>query len=226
MPSAKECMEGITMTVDEYETIKLIDNDGLDQRGCALRMGVARTTVQAIYTSARKKLAEFLCGGKRLHIEGGDYYPCNGRAMECVQYHKEKNSMNKIAVTYENGNVFPHFGHTEQFKVYDVEGGKVVKSEIVGSDGQGHGALANLLANHKVDTLVCGGIGGGARNMLAQVGITLYPGVEGDADKAVSDLLAGKLQYDPDFVCAHHEQHEGGCGEHHDEGCGEHHCGQ
>ena len=69
----------------------------------------------------------------------------------------------KIAVTYENGKVFQHFGKTESFKVYEVEENKVVSSEVIGSNGAGHGALAGLLADQSVDVLICGGIGGGCR---------------------------------------------------------------
>lgn len=68
----------------------------------------------------------------------------------------------KIAVTYDNGNVFQHFGKTENFKVYEVEDNKVVSSEVIGSNGTGHGALAGLLAEQGIDVLICGGIGGGA----------------------------------------------------------------
>lgn len=125
----------------------------------------------------------------------------------------------KIAVTYENGQVFQHFGHCESFKLYDVEGQTVKSSEIVSAIGSGHGALAGFLQVHGVDTLICGGIGGGARVALAQIGITLYPGVSGSADEAVNALLAGSLDYNPDTVCSHH---------HHEDGhtCGEHHCGE
>lgn len=120
----------------------------------------------------------------------------------------------KIAVTYENGQIFQHFGHTETFKVYDVEGTEIKESQIVSSDGQGHGALAVLLQNHKVDTLICGGIGGGARQALAEAGITLYPGAQGAADAAVAALLQGNLAFDPNTMCQHHEHHgHGGCGE-------------
>ena len=82
----------------------------------------------------------------------------------------------KIAVTYENGQVFQHFGHTEQFKLYEVEDGRVVSSQVVDTNGSGHGALAGFLREYGVDALICGGIGGGARNALAQAGIQLYPG--------------------------------------------------
>lgn len=132
----------------------------------------------------------------------------------------------KIAVTYENGQIFQHFGHTEEFKVYEVEDGKVVKSEVMGSNGSGHGALAGLLFNSGVDVLICGGIGGGAQNALAQAGIKLYGGVSGSADAAVEALLAGKLDYNPNVKCNHHDHEHGeghSCGSH-EEGhsCGNH----
>lgn len=131
----------------------------------------------------------------------------------------------KIAVTYDNGEVFQHFGHTEQFKVYEVEDGKIVSSEVIDTNGSGHGALAGFLNQCGAQVLICGGIGGGARNALAEAGIQLYPGACGDADAQVEAFLAGSLNYDPDTVCAHHGHgHEGSnCGEHTHE-CG-HHCG-
>ncbi|WP_367925511.1 NifB/NifX family molybdenum-iron cluster-binding protein [uncultured Ruthenibacterium sp.] len=122
----------------------------------------------------------------------------------------------KIAVTYDNGEIFGHFGHTQQFKIYTVEQNQVVFSEVVPTGDSGHGALAGFLKEHDVDTLICGGIGGGARTALAQAGIQLYPGASGSADQAVQALLAGALQYDPNTVCAHHE------GNH---SCGNHSCG-
>ena len=132
----------------------------------------------------------------------------------------------RIAVTYENGNIFQHFGHTEQFKVYDVEDGKVVASEVVGTEGSGHGALAGILNALNVDVLICGGIGGGAQAALAAAGIQLFGGVSGSADEAVAALLGNNLTYNPNVKCNHHGEHhhhEGGCGSH---GCGSHHCGE
>ncbi len=131
----------------------------------------------------------------------------------------------KIAVTYEAGQVFQHFGHTEQFKLYTVEDGKVVSEEVVDTNGSGHGALAGLLNGFHVDTLICGGIGAGAQMALAEAGIRLYGGVSGSADEAVQALLAGGLSYNPDVRCDHHdhEHADGGhsCGSH---GCGSHGC--
>lgn len=131
----------------------------------------------------------------------------------------------RVAVTYENGTIFQHFGHTEQFKIYDIEDGKVIASEVVSTNGSGHGALAGLLQNLKVDVLICGGIGGGAKTALAEAGIELYGGVSGSADEAVKAFLSHTLAFNPDVMCSHHEghHHEGECGEH---GCGGHHCGE
>ena len=225
--------EPIILTVDEYETIRLIDRRGMSQEQCAAFMQIARTTVQRIYETARKKLADFVVEGRPLRIEGGDFRLCNGSSTGCgcvdcfkqklYEKYKEKGEdIMRIAVTYENGEIFQHFGHTEEFKVYDVQDGKVVASEVVNTNGQGHGALAGVLTALKADVLICGGIGGGAQMALAAAGIKLYGGVSGSADAAVEALLAGTLDYNPAVKCSHHGEHGEGhtCGEH---GCGGHH---
>ena len=127
----------------------------------------------------------------------------------------------RIAVTYENGNVFQHFGHTEKFKLYDVQDGKIVAAEVVDTNGSGHGALAGVLTALNTDVLICGGIGGGAQMALAAAGIRLFGGVSGNADAAVEAFVSGKLDYNPNVKCNHHGEH------HHDEGhtCGNHVCG-
>ena len=129
----------------------------------------------------------------------------------------------KIAVTYDNGEIFQHFGHCESFKFYETEDGKISSSEVIPTGGDGHEALAGFLTRHGAQMLICGGIGGGARMALAQAGIQLYPGASGDADQAVLDFMANRLAYDPDTVCSHHHEGEGhSC---HGEGhsCGHHH---
>lgn len=130
----------------------------------------------------------------------------------------------RIAVTYDNGQIFQHFGHTAEFKVYDVENGVVTNSVVIHTNGSGHGALAGVLKVIGADTLICGGIGGGAQMALAQAGIKLYGGVSGDADAAVDALLAGELDYNPNVRCNHHDhEHDEDhtCGSH---GCGSHSC--
>ena len=132
----------------------------------------------------------------------------------------------RIAVTYENGQIFQHFGHTEQFKVYTIEDGKIVASEVIDTNGSGHGALAGVLSGLNADALICGGIGGGAQAALAAANIKLFGGVSGDADAAVAAFLSDNLNYDPNARCSHHDHdhhHEEGhtCGNH---GCGSHSC--
>ena len=130
----------------------------------------------------------------------------------------------RVAVTYENGDIFQHFGHTEQFKVYDIQDGKILSSELVDTNGSGHGALAGVLSALKVDALICGGIGGGAQMALAEAGIRLFGGVSGSADAAAQALAEGKLNFNPAVRCDHHDHHGEGhsCGSH---GCGSHTCG-
>lgn len=122
----------------------------------------------------------------------------------------------KIAVTYENGQVFQHFGHCASFKIFEVENGKVVDSRVVDTNGSGHGALAGLLEELGVNALICGGIGGGARIALEEADIAIYGGVSGDADEAVAEFLAGSLNFNAHACCSHH---------HHDHECGHHDCG-
>ena len=125
----------------------------------------------------------------------------------------------KLAVTYDNGEVFQHFGRTEQFKVYKVENQKVISSEVIASNGTGHGALAGLLAGEGIEVLICGGIGGGAQTALAEAGIELIAGAQGDTDEVVEAYLRGKL-ISTGANCHHHDHEEGhSCGEH---GCGGH----
>ena len=122
----------------------------------------------------------------------------------------------KIAVTYEDGQVFQHFGHSRQFKIYQVEDGVVTDARVVDTAGSGHGALAGFLQTQGVQALICGG----ARTALAQAGITLYPGVSGAADEQVQALVSGGLRYDPNASCGHHHgEHGHSCGQH------DHHCG-
>lgn len=129
----------------------------------------------------------------------------------------------KLAITYDNGQVFQHFGKTQQFKIYDIQEGKVGPSLVTGTGGQGHGALAGLLRALGISVLICGGIGPGAQEALKSLDITVIPGITGDADQAVQDFVDGKLVPNTEALCNHH--HDGpahSCGNH---GCGQHTCG-
>ena len=126
----------------------------------------------------------------------------------------------KIAVTYDQGMVFQHFGHTNEFKIYTIKANEVVESVVVQTNGTGHCALANILQNLGVEILICGGIGMGAINNLTKAGIEIFPGVMGEADMVVEDFIAGILEYDPDVRCNHHEHNcdDHDCAEHHHHG--------
>ena len=225
--------ETVNLTCDEFEIIRLVDHLGLTHEQAAKRMDISRTTATEVYESARRKIAEAIVLGKCLTIGGGSYRLCPGDGCESAcgpsvpptpDQSKGENSM-RIAVTYEEGGIFQHFGHTEQFKLYDVENGKVVRAVVVDTNGSGHGALATFLKAFQVDTLICGGIGGGAINALANAGIDLYPGIDGSADMAVMQLLHGVLPKRTDVRCSHHHHHDEGhdCGSH-QHTCGEHGC--
>ena len=209
-PDDVETTEDVILTVDEYEAFRLLDGEGMTQEACASKMNIARTTVTAIYDSARKKIADVIVNGKRLLISGGC---CEYEPVEIKQSIMNKRSSTmRIAVTYENGEIFQHFGHTEQFKLYDIEDGRIIGEQILDSDGNGHCALAGLLQTAKVDALICGGIGMGAIMALSDSGIRVYPGVQGRSDDVARAFAKGRLEYNPEARCDPHGQHheEGG----------------
>lgn len=231
VPCGRESTGQVLLTVDEFEAVRLIDHEKRTHEQCAEQMGISRTTVTEMYERARTKIADCIVCGKTLCISGGNYVLCDGSARKScgkkchrAEYaavkaeERKENGIMKVAVTYENGNVFPHFGHTHQFKVYDIEEGRVVGTQVMDTEGSGHGALAGMLSALKVNTLICGGIGAGAQTALAEEGICLYGGISGSADAAVEQLLAGNLKFDPDIHCDHHEE-----GHHHGNG---NHCGE
>ncbi len=124
-----------------------------------------------------------------------------------------------IAVTHENGSIFQHFGHTEEFKIYEIVGKDIVSTKIVPTEKEGHSALAELLKALNIKGLICGGIGQGAFNALQEKGITVFPGIFGDADEAVKLLTERKLPYNVKCTCSHHDNGHN-CSDHHDHNCG------
>lgn len=202
-------IETITLSLDEFETIRLLDHEGLNQEECAARMGVARTTVTAMYESARKKLISAVVEGKRLCIAGGNIEIDRERNVLSIDIKSKGENVMRVAVTYDNGKVFGHFGRTEQFKVYDIEDGKIISSRILDTNGEGCGALAGILKIADVDALICGGIGGGAQMALEKAGIKLYAGASGSTDAAVEAMIAGTLDASGEANCDHHDHEHG-----------------
>ena len=129
----------------------------------------------------------------------------------------------KLAVTYADGQVFPHFGQCNQFKIYDVNDGKIGFSMVISAAGEGHAPRVSFLRMLGVQVLLCGGIGPSAVQMLEDLAITPIFGVSGDADKAVEDFMAGKLTENSAELCSQARPDgihgcgfgcEGGCSEH------------
>ena len=193
----------IQLTVDEYETLRLMDLEGFTQAECAKSMGTARTTVQSIYASARRKVARMLVERRPLVIEGGVYKlcpgleptcPCNGcakhRACRASALPAREEYIMRIAVPYEKGEVFQHFGHAEHFKFFDVENGKIIATRVVDADGSGYSALVSFLTANGTNALICGSIGPGAQDALREAGIQLYASLHGSADAAVMAILS------------------------------------
>ncbi len=216
----------VVLTVDEYEVIRLVDLERLTHSQAAKLMEISRTTATEIYNCAREKIARCIVNGRPLIVSGGSYALCGGGkccgcrrgAMESRMTKKKGNGIMRIAVTYDNGEIFQHFGHTSFFKLYDTEEGRITGEEVIAAPENGHGALAGFLKENGADVLICGGIGGGAQNALAQAGIRLYGGASGNADAAVKAFLEGGLSFDPNVMCSHHSHSEG-------HSCGSHSCG-
>ena len=118
----------------------------------------------------------------------------------------------KIAVTYENGNVFQHFGHTEKIKIYEINNGNIISENIVDTSASGHEKLVDFLKNNNIEVLICGGIGEGAKNALSKADIQLFGGVSGNANEVIKEYLLGNLKYNENVNCEHHHVE------------GEHHC--
>lgn len=228
-PSEGTDSPGVVLTVDEYEVLRLVDYQGNTHAQCAEQMEISRTTVTEIYDRARFKVADCLVNGKPLQITGGHYRVCGGGAEGCrmpaCRWSRQpqgepaakKGAFDmRIAIPYEAGSIFQHFGHTKQFKLYDIQDNALVREQIVSTGGSGHGALADFLRASEVDAMICGGIGAGAQTALAEAGISLYGGVSGSADSAVKDFLRGEFHYDPNVRCDHHGQEHGSrqCGRH------------
>ncbi len=116
----------------------------------------------------------------------------------------------KVAITYENGEVFQHFGRTPAFIIYDVENGEIKSQSILETGETGHGALAGFLQEAGADVLICGGIGGGAINAMNEAGITIFAGASGNTDDVIKSYLDGTLPQVGEATCDHHDhEHEG-----------------
>lgn len=241
--------ECVVLTVDEFEAVRLIDDEGYSQEECGEYMLIARTTVQQIYLSARRKIARALVNGLPLRIAGGDFRLCDSdddcpRRGGCCERrrrfheattaahdapHNEEriDTVMKIAVAANGKEVSGHFGHSEQFIVYDVEQNAITAEQCVANPGHRPGLLPNMLADMGVKTVIAGGMGAHAAGICAERGVEVITGAQGDARSAAEAYLRGEL-HSTGEMCTEHGHHDHGEGEHghcHGHGDGEHgHC--
>lgn len=115
----------------------------------------------------------------------------------------------KIAATYDmtTNTIFQHFGKTQAFKIYEIDDGKISKSEVIDNGGFGHHDLATYLKNLGVEILILGNRGQGAIDALNNAGIKQLAGITGNPDEAVESFLKGTLKDNPDAKCNHHGEH-------------------
>lgn len=229
-PESRSQLPPVTLFVDEYEVIRLVDLEKVSHEECARQMQISRTTVTEIYEKARYKIADAIVNGRELVIAGGNYQICHGtfrqncRGRCCSQHPTASLAVSqklhgelkmKIAVPIKNDQIYQHFGMAAQFKVYTVENNQIASTEIIQSQGRGHGMMLGLLTENGIGCVICGGIGEGAVSAINQTSIELVAGVTGSADDAVAQLLAGELQGDLQAACdksQHGHHHAGGCG--------------
>ena len=206
----------VNLLLEEWEALRLVDYAGMEQTQAALSMGISRQSVQMLVSSARTKLARAVVEGLPLQIIGEQE-----QSQQTDLRYEERTRKMKIAVTAQHTQVFPHFGRTPEFYLVTSEDGKIVEEEIIAAPAEGHGALVGFLVSQGVDTLICGGGGGGAVNGLRAAGIQVYAGAAGSAKEQVLSLLSGQLPQQGEANCDHHDEHDH---EHqHGHGCGHHH---
>lgn len=191
----REALRWLAVVLDEMA--------GWDRRPCD-------PVLEGCTTDRRGRCPADKCRGGCSRV--GEGSGCRG----CTMFGRRDGSETmKVAVTYENGEIFQHFGRTQQFKVYEIDNGKVVSSEVVGNEGKGHGELVGVLRQLGVSTLICGGLGAGARQGLEASGIRVCSGNTGSADVAAEKFANGTLEMCSQANCDHHGgDHQCSCGRH------------
>jgi len=200
----------IIMSVDEYEAIRLIDLEGFNQEECAKQMNIARSTVQGIYISARKKLAESLVNGKTLFIKGGEYKLCDGLGGGCgkgcrkKKFKQERMKM-KIAIPVDEKNidakVASSFGRATYFLIYDVtsKSESFVENEALQSKGGAGIKAAQTIVDSGAGILLTPRLGENAADVVQGAEIKIYKTTDGSAKENINAFIDGKLDILDEF---------------------------
>ncbi len=206
-PFGRDCKKGnrVELLLDEYETVRLLDYEGKQQAEAAELMNVSRPTLTRIYMEARRKMATALVEGRPLCITGGN--------TDFVSYQTNKSNImmmnQKIAIPTNEGSLYQHFGKAPQVTIVTIEDGKVKETVVLDAPEHEHGAMPRFIAAQGCTDVLCGGLGGGAVNMLNQLGIEVHAGAPSiPVAELLSQYLGGTIIYG-DGTC-HHD----GCGNH------------
>ena len=114
----------------------------------------------------------------------------------------------KVAICFDKGRVFQHFGRTKEFKIYEIKDNKVTDFYYVEVNGEGCSTLVPVLKANHINVLICGGLGEGAFNHLTEAGIIVVSGVEGEVDEVIGEFNEGTLKYSETPNCHHHDHDE------------------
>lgn len=195
----------VILNVDEYETIRLIDREGYSQEQCGNYMGVARTTVQQIYTSARRKIADALVSGLSLRIDGGDYQLCDGDDSACPcggcwrrhlknSGYKEITSM-KIAIPLDENkkDVCVSFGRAPFFLFHDQTGDEILENPAANAQGGAGLKAAQFLVDHDVTILITVRCGQNAADVFQAVGMKIFKSQATDAQENITAYEENEL---------------------------------
>ncbi|MCR5130137.1 MAG: DUF134 domain-containing protein, partial [Prevotella sp.] len=196
----------VELLFDEYESLRLLDYEGKQQMEAAEVMKISRPTLTRIYMEARRKIATAIVEGRKIIITGGN------QDFESYQTKKTNIIMmnQKIAIPTKDGVLFPHFGKAPQVTIVSVVEGKVTETVVFQAPEHEHGAMPRFIASHRCTDVLCGGLGGGAVNLLNQLGIQVHAGApEIPVQELLAQYLGGTITYG-DGTC-HHD----GCGDHH-----------
>ena len=222
LPRGKDILEEpVTLTVDEFETIRLIDNKGLSQEECSTYMEVARTTVQQIYNNARRKLAEALVEARPFKIEGGDYHLCDGESGTCVHgtcwrkrqavaaaaEHKGGTKMIvAIPVDENKKDVCVSFARAPYFLFRDVEAGTEELKENPAADAEGGAGLqaAQFVVDGEARVLLTVRCGENAAEVLQGADIQIYKTEGPTVAENLEAFQAGKLKILDHFHAGFH----------------------
>ncbi len=199
---------GIILTVDEYEAIRLIDKEGFSQEECGTYMNIARTTVQQIYTSARKKLADALVDGLSIKIEGGDYQLCTGNEtycgcggcrkhrLVCAHYSQQEGNTMKIAIPLDENkqDVCIAFARAPYFLFSENDSVQIVDNPAAQAQGGAGLQAAQFLVDNQVATLITVRCGQNAADVFKAAGMKIYKSESTSAQENLTALANGTLE--------------------------------